>query len=101
MYSFLTKLTHLQIGIGVAVAILVGYCIYVLVKRSIDGFGNYTGINKRVDYPTAHNNTEAMGSQQNSPGLNATGLAESADNPLRDAAPVTMATPYTTQPSSH
>uniref|UniRef100_A0A6C0K4K1 Uncharacterized protein n=1 Tax=viral metagenome TaxID=1070528 RepID=A0A6C0K4K1_9ZZZZ len=96
----LTNATPLQIGIGVAVIILVGYCIYVLIKRSIDGFGNYTGINKRVDYPTTHNNTEAKGSQQNSPGLNATGMAESADNPLRDAAPVTMATPYTTQPPS-
>ncbi len=101
MFQILTNASPLRIGIGIAVAIIVGYCIYVLVKRQIDAFGNYTGINKRVDYPTTHNNTEAKGSQQNSPGLNATGLAESASNPLRDAAPVTMATPYTTQPSSH
>lgn len=90
--------TPLQIGIAVAVAAIVLYGIYTLVSRYTDGFSNFTGLKKQVNHQMTDNNTEAKGSQQNSPGINATGLAESASNPLRDTAPDTAATPYTTQP---
>ena len=96
--NFVKAMTPLQIGIAVAVAAIVIYGIYTLASRYTDGFSNYTGIKQKVDHRMTDNNTEAKGSQQNSPGDNATGLGESAANPLRDAAPVTAATPYTTQP---
>jgi len=57
-----------------------------------------TGLAATLDYRFTDNHVEANGSAQNSPGLNATGLADSAANPLRDEAPPTMATPYTEQP---
>jgi len=94
----LKALTPLQIGIAVAVAAILVYGLYTLISRYTDGFTNYTGLKKQVDHRMTDNNTEAKGSQQNSPGDNATGQGESAENPLRDEAPRTMATPYTTQP---
>ena len=94
----LKAMTPLQIGIAAAVAAIVLYGIYTLVSRMTDGFTNYTGLQKKVDHRMTDNNTEAKGSQQNSPGDNATGKGESAANPLRDGAPATAATPYTTQP---
>jgi len=57
-----------------------------------------TGLAATLDYRFTNNHVEANGSAQNSPGLNATGLADSAANPLRDEAPPTIATPYTEQP---
>ena len=93
----LKTLTPLQIGIAAAVAAILVYGMYTLY-RSTDGFSNFTGLKKKVDHRMTDNNTEAQGSQQNSPGDNATGKGESAENPLRDEAPRTMATPYTTQP---
>jgi len=94
----LKALTPLQIGIAVAVTAIVLYGLYTLISRSTDGFSNFTGLKEKVDHRMTDNNTEAKGSQQNSPGDNATGKGESAENPLRDEAPRTMATPYTTQP---
>jgi len=96
--NFVKAMTPLQIGIAIAVAAIVIYGIYTLASRYTDGFSNFTGLKKTVDHRMTDNNTEAKGSQQNSPGDNATGLGESAANPLRDAAPATAATPYTTQP---
>jgi len=94
------KSQTLQIYIVLGIAAIL--CIvYVVASGRADGFLNYTGLKTRVDRPMTDNNTEANGSQQNSPGINATGLADSAANPLRDSAPPTMATPYTTQPESN
>lgn len=94
----LKALTPLQIGIAVAVAGILVYGIYTLISRYADTFTDFTGLKKKVDHHMTDNNTEAKGSQQNSPGANATGQGESAENPLRDEAPRTMGTPYTTQP---
>jgi hypothetical protein len=94
------KSQTLQIYIVLGIAAIL--CIvYIVASGRADGFLNYTGLKTRVDRPMTDNNTEANGSQQNSPGINATGLADSAANPLRDSAPPTMATPYTTQPESN
>jgi len=64
----------------------------------LTGLLGLTGLASTVDHRFTNNHTEANGSAQNSPGINATGLADSAANPLRAEAPPTMATPYTTQP---
>ena len=90
-----------QIAVSGAIILLVLYIAYHFIPGFIEGFNNYsklTGIAAPLDRPLTLNNTQAMGSQQNSPGLNATGQADSAPNPLRDIAPATMATPYTNQP---
>ena len=64
----------------------------------LSGLLGLTGLASKLDYRFTDNHVEANGSAQNSPGLNATGLADSAANPLRDEAPPTIATPYTEQP---
>ena len=64
----------------------------------LTGLLGLTGLAATVDHRFTDNNTEAKGSAQNSPGINATGLADSAPNPIRDNAPDTIATPYTEQP---
>jgi hypothetical protein len=90
-----------QIAVSGSIILLVLYIAYHFVPGFIEGFNTYsklTGTKAPLDRPLTLNNTQAMGSQQNSPGLNATGEAESAPNPLRDMAPATMATPYTNQP---
>jgi len=91
-----------QITVSGAIILLILYIAYHFVPRFIEGFNNtysaLTGKAAPLDRPLTLNNTQAMGSQQSSPGLNATGQAESAPNPLRDIAPATMATPYTNQP---
>jgi hypothetical protein len=90
-----------QIAVSGAIILLVLYIAYHFVPRFMEGFSTYsklTGKGAPLDRPLTLNNTQAMGSQQSSPGLNATGQAESAPNPLRDIAPPTMATPYTNQP---
>jgi hypothetical protein len=94
------KSQTLQIYIILGIAAVLSI-VYFFVSGRADGFMNYTGLKTRVDRPMTDNNTEAKGSQQNSPGINATGMADSAANPLRDDAPPTMATPYTTQPESN
>ncbi len=66
--------------------------------ENLTGLLGLTGLAAKLDYRFTENRVEANGSAQNSPGLNATGLADSAANPLRDAAPDTMATPFTEQP---
>jgi hypothetical protein len=90
-----------QIAVSGAIILLILYVAYHFIPGFIEGFNTYsklTGIKAPLDRPLTLNNTQAMGSQQNSPGLNATGQADSAPNPLRDIAPITMATPYTNQP---
>ena len=90
-----------QIAVSGAIILLILYIAYHFVPGFIEGFNTYsalTGTKAPLDRPLTLNNTQAMGSQQNSPGLNATGQADSAPNPLRDIAPATMATPYTNQP---
>ena len=90
-----------QITVCGAIVLLVVYIAYHLLPRIAEGFfgsKDLTGLGSPLDRPLVLNNTQAMGSQQNGPGLNATGEAESAPNPLRDKAALTMATPYTTQP---
>ena len=90
-----------QIAVCGAIILLVLYIAYHLFPRLREGFfakEESTGIKAPLDRPLVLNNTQAMGSQQNGPGLNATGEADSAPNPLRDQAPATMATPYTTLP---
>jgi len=92
----------MKIAVIGAIILLVLYIAYHFVPYIREGFGinsDLTGFGSRLDRPLVSNNTQAMGSQQNSPGLNATGEADSAPNPLRAAAPPTMATPYTTQPN--
>lgn len=64
----------------------------------LTGLLGLTGLAATVDHRFTDDHTEAKGSAQNSPGINATGLADSAPNPIRDNAPETMATPYTEQP---
>ena len=64
----------------------------------LSGLLGLTGLAATLDHRFTDNRTEANGSAQNSPGINATGLADSAANPIRDEAPETMATPYTEQP---
>ena len=64
----------------------------------LSGLLGLTGLAATLDHRFTNNHVEANGSAQNSPGLNATGLADSAANPLRDEAPPTIATPYTEQP---
>lgn len=90
-----------QIAVSGAIVLLILYIAYHLLPRIREGFfvkEESTGIKAPLDRRLVLNNTQAMGSQQNGPGLNATGEADSAPNPLRDHAPATMATPYTTQP---
>ena len=92
----------MKIAVIGAITLLVLYIAYHFIPHIREGFGinsDLTGYGSRLDRPLALNNTQAMGSQQNSPGLNATGEADSAPNPLRAQAPPTMATPYTTQPN--
>jgi hypothetical protein len=90
-----------QITVCGAIVLLIVYIAYHLLPRLAEGFfgsSPATGLKAPLDRPLVLNNTQAMGSQQSGPGLNATGEAESAPNPLRDRAAATMATPYTTQP---
>ena len=90
-----------QLTVSGAIILLILYIAYHLLPRVAEGFFGskaLTGIQAPLDRPLVLNNTQAMGSQQNGPGLNATGEADSAPNPLRDKAAATMATPYTTQP---
>jgi len=90
-----------QITVCGAIVLLIIYIGYHLLPRVAEGFFGpkvLTGLGSPLDRPLVLNNTQAMGSQQNGPGLNATGEAESASNPLRDHTTATMATPYTTQP---
>ena len=91
-----------QVAVSGAIILLVLYIAYHFVPKISEGFFGHTpltGIKSPLDRPLTADNTQAMGSQQSGPGINATGLAESAPNPLRDAACDTMATPYTTQPN--
>jgi hypothetical protein len=95
------SMSHSQIAVIAAIILLVLYIAYHMVPVIREGFfgsSKLTGFGAPLDRPLTQDNTQAMGSQQNSPGINATGEAESAPNPLRDGAPCTMATPYTTQP---
>lgn len=90
-----------QITVCGAIVLLIVYIACHLLPRVAEGFFGSkagTGFKAPLDRPLVLNNTQAMGSQQNGPGINATGDAESAPNPLRDRALPTMATPYTTQP---
>jgi hypothetical protein len=90
-----------QIVVSGAIILLILYIACHFMPGFMEGFYSksiLTGKAAPLDKPLTLNNTQAMGSQQNSPGLNATGMAESAPNPLRDTAPATMATPYTLQP---
>ena len=94
-------LTIPQIAVSGAIVLLIVYIAYHLLPRVREGFFGskpLTGMGATLDRPLTVDNTQAMGSQQSGPGLNATGEAESAPNPLRDRALKTMATPYTTQP---
>jgi len=94
-------LTIPQIAVSGAIILLIVYIAYHLLPRVSEGFFGsqaLTGMKAPLDRPLTVDNTQAMGSQQSGPGLNATGEAESAPNPLRDRALKTMATPYTTQP---
>jgi len=101
MKSFF-NLSISQIAVSGAIFLLALYILYHFIPQLREGFGinsDLTGKGARLDRPLTQDNTQAMGSQQNSPGINATGKAESAPNPLRDKAPHTMATPYTEQPN--
>jgi hypothetical protein len=95
-----------QLIIVLVVTVILGYLLYNYTKRGYtfgEPFENRcgdfpTGLKAPLEFKYVDNHTQAMGSSQSSVGLNATGLAESAANPLRDAAAYTIATPYTTQP---
>ena len=95
-----------QLIIVLVVTVILGYLLYNYTKRGYT-FGEPfvsrcadipTGLKAPLEFKYVDDHTQAMGSSQNSPGLNATGLAHSAENPLRDSAPCTAASPYTTQP---
>ena len=95
-----------QLLIVLVVTVILGYLLYNYTKRGYT-FGE-PFVSRCADFPTGlkaplerryvDNHTQAMGSSQSAAGLNATGRADSAANPLRDAAAYTIATPYTTQP---
>jgi hypothetical protein len=92
----------MKIAVIGAIILLGLYIAYHFLPYITEGFGinsDLTGSKAPLYRALALNNTQAMGSQQNSPGINATGEADSAPNPIRDAAAPTMATPYTTQPN--
>jgi len=89
--------------IVVVVTVILGYLLYNYMKRNREAFESRcadfpTGLKAPLEFKYVDDHTQAMGSSQNSAGLNATGLAHSAANPLRDSAPCTAASPYTTQP---